>query len=201
MLQTRYDRERGCGWRKQGGFYLVADGPSAHCDRMPLPLTVCTTCGHGLKPSRGWTWVQMPTMLLEVEPTDCGSPLCGMCPLCPVLDQERMGLLWAGEQFYKTPDDWIREAHEQGVSRRIAQIPKGLELGQTWVLMAHRKAVQGVNEKGEIVWTPGIIQAFRPQAVEYVVRGDETDEELASLEKRGITPVRIERVTQQQVLI
>lgn len=41
---------------------------------------------------------------------------------------------------------------------------------------------------------PGILHAFKPTAVEYVVTGRETDADLERLERRGITPVRIERV-------
>lgn len=200
-IAIRHDSERGCGWRKAGGLYLVADGPNVPCGRMYLPISVCYTCGHGLKPSRGWTWVTMPTMLLYEEPKECTMPHCVACPLCPQRHEERMGLLWCGEQFYPTPQDWIREAIEQGVSRRIAALPKGLVLGETWVLMAHRKAIMEVDEAGEIHYTAGIIQAFRPTGAEYVVRGDESEEELEAMVKRGITPIKVQRVGEQQELL
>ena len=40
---------------------------------------------------------------------------------------------------------------------------------------------------------PGIFQAFRPTAIEYVVTGKETEEEIEKLIERGITPVEIVR--------
>lgn len=199
-IQTRYDRIRGCGWRQPGGMYLVSDGLMASCGRLYLPLTVCHICGYGIKPARGWTWVKIPTFVLEADPTFCDKRYCEQCPLCPVREEEAAGLLWCGKAFYKTPEDWIREANEQGVSRRIGVLPHGFEAGKAWVLIAHREAIQGVNEDGKIVMQPGSIHAFKPQAVEYVVRGNETEEELASMEKRGITPVRIEQIVDQQAL-
>jgi hypothetical protein len=40
----------------------------------------------------------------------------------------------------------------------------------------------------------GIFMAYKPTAIEYVVKGDESDEDLAAMQKRGITPVRDIRV-------
>jgi hypothetical protein len=111
-----------------------------------------------------------------------------------------VGLLWCGEKFYKTPQDWMREARLQGVSRRISTVPNDFVVGETWVLMAHPKAVRRVDDEGETTYHPGIFQAFLPTAIEYVVKGDETEEELARKVKWGITLVRIERVEEPQTL-
>jgi hypothetical protein len=46
---------------------------------------------------------------------------------------------------------------------------------------------------------PGVFAVFRPTRIEYVVRGDETDEQLERLEKRGVTCVRVERVEEVQL--
>ena len=51
------EAKRGCGYRKVGGIYLVGDGLSAVCDRLPYPLEVCRVCGAGIKPSRGIQWL------------------------------------------------------------------------------------------------------------------------------------------------
>ena len=51
------ESERGCGFRKKGGLYLVSEGLAAPCGKLPIPLTVCPVCGQGIKPSRGWTWI------------------------------------------------------------------------------------------------------------------------------------------------
>jgi hypothetical protein len=191
-IETRCDSERGCGWRKPGGLYLVASGPCRPCGKLPIPLDVCPTCHGGIKPSRGWTWVNGTALAAQKE---CRSGNeCSTCPLGGPLG--RCGLLWIGEKFYPTPHDWTREALDQGVSRRIPQLPKDLEPGKTWVLVAHRKCIQ--NEDGS--WTAGIFHAFRPTAVEYVVRGDEPDEAIDALVKRGIVPVAVEQSSHMPIL-
>ena len=45
---------------------------------------------------------------------------------------------------------------------------------------------------GSALLKPGVFSAFKPTAVEYVVRGDETKEELETKVKRGITPVKVQ---------
>jgi hypothetical protein len=67
--------------------------------------------------------------------------------------------------------------------------------------MAHPKAIMGTDDTGDIHYQAGIFQAFKPTAIEYVVKGDESEEELARKVKRGITLVRIERVGEQQALV
>ena len=201
-VQTRYDYKRGCGWRAQGGTYLMAAGPSVPCGRMPLELPVCPTCHSGLKPTRSWAWIEVPTMFLEAAPLTCDKGHCLACPLCPSHDIERVMLMWCGAEHYPTPQDWLEEAHAQGVSRRLPGkgIPKGLVLGETWVVLAHRAACMVQNmETGEFEPGAGIFTAFRPHAIEYVCTGEESDEELEALEKRGITPVWVERLEDDEL--
>lgn len=38
-----------------------------------------------------------------------------------------------------------------------------------------------------------MFSAFRPERIEYVVRGTETADELLAMERRGIEPVKVER--------
>jgi len=185
-IETRRDRRRGCGWRKPGGLYLVAEGPAAECGRLPIPLDVCPTCGGGIKPARGWTWVN-GTALATTRGCD-NAPMCATCPLGRPIG--RCGLLWVGGRFYRRPSHWVQEAIRQGVCRRIPAIPRDLELGKTWVLLAHRKVIANLDGS----WTPAVFGIFRPRAIEYVVRGDESGEELQRLAARGATPVRVERV-------
>ena len=42
--------------------------------------------------------------------------------------------------------------------------------------------------------------AFQPTAIEYVVKGDETEEELEALEARGIEPVKVIKAQQEALL-
>jgi len=79
----------------------------------------------------------------------------------------------------------MNEANEMGISRRIAAVPHGFKVGETWILLAHKEAIAGEH--------PGIFTAFVPQAIEYIIKGTETDEDLEAIEKRGITLVRIQK--------
>jgi hypothetical protein len=234
QIETRLDSERGCGWRKEGGLYLISGNGFTACERLPLPLDRCPTCDHGVKPSRGWTWID-GDVLFMTKPCTRPDPFgpCNECSLCrpshrqrpcPVCkhdtshrlkdilceDEEcrcdrpsvsgfiqegigRAGLLWVGEKFYATPAKFGAEAARQGISRRIHQIPKEFVVGETPIFMAHRKAVPTGDDES----MPGIFMVFKPSAIEYVVKGDETEEELERLVKRGITPVHVKRLEPQ----
>jgi hypothetical protein len=101
----------------------------------------------------------------------------------------RVGLLWVGEKYYPHASDFTEEAAKLGVSRRIHQIPREFVLGETVILMAHRKAID--NSK------PGVFMVLRPKDIEYVVKGNETEKELEALVKRGITPVQVKHLQRQ----
>lgn len=229
-VPVRQDSKRGCGWRKPGGLYLVFDGEARSCGKLPIPLERCPTCSGGIKPTRGWTWVESGPLLAGAT---CNSleaildpQMCATCPL-GVIDLGRVGLLWIGGKFYATPGDFTRESASQGISRRISAVPKDFVPGETWVLLAHREGMKkpcwNCNAAGYLVvavatgegdgefaleasepcgecagegytFVPAIFSIFRPSAIEYVVKGEETDEELEALKERGITPVKVERV-------
>ena len=62
--EIRVESERGCGYRKEGGLYMMGGKPGAPCGRLPIPLDVCPACHGGIKPSRAWTWVN-PQLLIN----------------------------------------------------------------------------------------------------------------------------------------
>ena len=193
-MEIRHEKPRGCGRRKPGGLYLVAPGDGVPCCKLPLKLDVCPTCHAGIKPSRGWTWVDGDALLATTGP--CTAPIKISNYLCPAsFPMGQVGLLWVGEKFYPTPADFTREAADMGISRRIPALPKGFKLGETWVFLAHRKGIsmclEAEDGTQEEVFYPAIFRIFQPTAVEYVVRGDETPEELEKLIDRGITPVKV----------
>lgn len=229
LIRTSVEAARGCGRRKPGGLYLVSGALSEPCPRLPLELDRCPHCGQGIGPARGWTWIT-PAVIVPAERH--GSDKHDMvCPLAPSLGGphrtgDRAGLIWIGEKYYPTPDDFMREAAKMGVSRRITAVPHGFEIGRDWVYLAHRKAVdhaQFLDPAGEVPsapdggsvtvqpsqneatlfwfgeerYVPGVITLFKPTAIEYVVKGDETDEEIARLEERGIQPVKVVADTEQ----
>jgi hypothetical protein len=191
-ITTKVEGARGCGYRKNG-IYLVSDGPGTACMKLPIPLGVCPTCSCGIKATRGFTWINSNLF----EDRKCPKPGEGVCVGCPMnWKNVRMGLIWVGGRFYDRPEKFTREANAMGVSRRISQVPKDFKLGDTWIALAHRKAISMLPPEGmgtEPLERAAVFHAFRPTRIEYVVRGDESEEEIERLEKRGFTLVKVIR--------
>jgi len=215
-IPTLHERKRGCGYRTPGGLYLMGPPPGEPCSLLPIELAVCPTCGSGFKPSRGWTWIE-PDPITGPGPHQSDRHT-KRCPLGePGRMGDRAGLIWIGEQFYRTPAEFMREAADMGISRRIGGVPNDYVPGKTWVLLAHRKAlIKGCQLAGQpghgpefnchfcggsgIVEAAGIFTAYRPTHIEYVVKGDEDEDTLRSLWKRGIKPVKVVPVEDQAAL-
>ncbi len=144
-----FERVRGCGYRaakpERVAVHLTAGGVNLLSQAVPVRRKLC--CGGGVKPARGWAWFE-PAMLLG-----------------PEHPPGQHGLLWVGEAFYPTVAVFLREAAEQGVSRRVAALPLAFRLGTTRVYLAHRRAAQGAQ--GEPV--PAIFGWFLPERVDLVV--------------------------------
>jgi len=193
--EYRDDEERGCGWRKEGGIYLVAPALSKPCGRLPAHLEKCKFCGAGFKPARGWTWVTsgaIPWPPCEIDTCkELGCPLA-----CPA-DIGRAGLIWIGVRHYKEASDFVDEAARLGVSRRLNYLPRDFKLGETWIILAHRKVYPVFDKEGspkeEKEWKPGIFTVFKPTAIEKVVTEETPAEEIEQIKKRGLTPVIVRR--------
>jgi len=188
---------RGCGWPKPGGLYFVCDGPAFLCGRLPVPLTRCPWCDQGIKPTRGFTWINFAGLLDQAPPCLTGKA-CRDC----MATITRAGLLWVGGIFYERPGNFLAEADKLGISRRIAQVPNGFVVGEMWIALAHRQAIPttSIDERTDgkpLSFKPGIFALFRPSAIQYVTRGDESEEQLDRLRERGISPVQVERVGDQ----
>lgn len=190
------EAKRGCGYRKVNALYLCGSGITAKCDRLPFPIEYCPTCGSGIKFTQGFTWLDWEKYAGIHEDCKCPNPL--LCFICvPSGHPQPYGLLWVGEAYY-SPKHFIKEALEMGVSKRIPFIPKELKLGETVVLLAHKKAISGViisDQPGESHLTedkPGIFYAFTVTAIEMpIYESDLTEEKRKELNKRNITPVTI----------
>ena len=183
---------RGCGYRRVGVLYLIGSGLAKPCPNMPLSLEPCPICGFKPQFYRDFMWIAKSYIMKLVELYGDPEADDPGCPLCDAenIDMERYGFMWVGRKYY-TPESFVKEALEMGVSKAIKQIPKGLELGKTWVLLAHPDAVRiGVDDEGNPITKSGIFYAFRPIRVEMLVYESEADEEtLERLRERGITPV------------
>lgn len=209
------EAKRGCGYRKIGGTYLVGGGIGVPCDRLPLALDVCPCCGQGIKQGMGWTWVDVAKLvqgphvgLYESERSrifdlKIPCPETEKCLFCGNPEaMGRAGLLWVGERFYKTPEAFIAEGVQMGFSKRIKAVPRGFKVGETYVLLAHPKAVPAgpiQSSSHELVLTtdeardkgkPGIFYIWKPQRVERIfpesMRGSE---KVKADEERGVTAV------------
>lgn len=195
-IQTVVEKQRGCGFKKPGGLYLIGGASSSSCCRLPFPLTVCSCCGQGVKFSRGFTWINTDLFnahamnTCELKETNCIMTLRNL----------RIGLMWVGESFYKTPQHFINEAWHLGISKRISQLPKDCEPGKTWIALAHRKCITEFSAGAEFKMVPGVFMIFKLTAVQYVVNGKETEQELQKLQDKGIDLIRVKREGQQQTI-
>jgi hypothetical protein len=204
------EAKRGCGYRKVGGLYMVGGGIGIPCDRLPFQLDICPCCSQGIKQARGWTWVDVAKLfqgphLLADPLNEEGKIGCGCEEFCPLCNNPetmgKAGLLWIGSKFYKTPDLFVKEGTSMtmtpegtpipmGFSRRIKAVPQGFKIGETWVLLAHSKAVVTAMDKQETAYASGIFYVWLPQRIEKIcLESTRGTEEIEALEKRGITPV------------
>ena len=202
------EAKRGCGYRKIGGIYLVGGGIGIPCDRLPLELGTCPCCGEGIRQAMGWRWVDVAKLVQGKHLVDSKTtfnitvtgPLqvpCGeekTCLFCGNPEaMGRAGLLWVGGKFYPTPDEFLKEGLTQGFSKRIRAVPHGFEIGKTYVLLAHPKAVPApfaLTPEELPNATPGIFYIWKPERVEKILpESARNSEEAESLENRGISPV------------
>ncbi len=198
------ETKRGCGYRFVGGMYLVGEAVGIPCDRLPVALDICPTCGAGIRRSRGFTWVDVAALVQGPHVqngTVCAEGFRG-CTFCA--DPESMGragLIWVGEQFYPSTNAFLAEGSRLGFSRRITAVPRGFEIGKTFVLLAHAHAIRQaklitssnfVIAVDNIIARPGIFYVWRPRAVEkLVLESQRGTESITNLVQRGITPVFI----------
>lgn len=190
-VSISYEAARECGFRKPSkdgvGIYLRGLGVFERCERLPFPLDVCPCCGGGFTYTRGFTWINPMTLLDPYTEPKCTAHWddgLGMgyreehkhdherCWVCnPEWLGSRAGMIWIGEQHYATPQIFAKEAKERGISRKIAAIPQGFEVGVHAIFLAHQKAMYAGESKvkGDTGWKPGIFMAFKPTLIELVI--------------------------------
>ena len=107
-IQERHEGRRGCGFRQEGGLYLVSEQLSKPCLLLPHKIGACPTCGEGVKYSRSWTWIKPYELfgkeaITEVCVKRCASSLSTQPDPRPCFfENEIAGLLWIGKSFYPT---------------------------------------------------------------------------------------------------
>ena len=211
---------RGCGYRdKPGALYMMSGPVSGSCGKLPHDLEICSACGGGIKPSPGWTWINIGELLgdkkcfkhtgeFEAECKQCplrnpmgrisGRPLPGVAKGVDYPDTPgECGLLWIGGKFYKDPASFLNEAAVMGISRRISAVPKGFVMGETYVALAHREAVWKQKDTYYLGAVPGIFAMFQPIRIDVICNRTESDETINAYHARGLTPVHVTKVDEQ----
>lgn len=199
---------RGCGFRKVGGLYLVGSYITLPCDRLPLEVGSCPTCGSGVHFSRNAAEIN-PFKLwgchtaqggaffatdgpFEEHYDPCGCiKAFGHCIVCQPPDDVAF-IMMVGEKYY-SPHSFMSEARELGVSKRIPSFPRNLKVGKSVVYLGHKKAIQVYKEDGKqvslldqnivdkesiIEYRMGIFGAFIPQRVEKLIWESEATPEV-----------------------
>jgi len=209
-IELRIEKRRGCGYRKPGGLYMVTAGEGAYVPCLPAELHVCPTCSQGIKPGRGFQWIEPGKLMPHLCSDQCKADTC----LLSQALEGTQGFMWVGGKYYPTPDDFLKESQELGISKRIPFVPKEFELGKHWIFLAHREAIPVPGEyksvltrkmttpepgeqtilldpkKQKPLFKAGVFSVFKPTAIEYIVKaGEDSPEKLERLMSRGITLV------------
>ncbi len=202
ILVKDSEPERGCGFRKRGGLYLVSDGEGRSCGRLPIPLTTCPCCGEGIRHNQGWRYVDLDKLSGTEFCAQHGSEHCGNCPFSRPMG--KAGLLWVGQKTpsgkgYASTKDFTDEAAHMGISRRISTVPREFKVGETWVALASVVAIKN-PEPPPVEPQPPAVLLDPLQADAYETALESHDKALAAYKPQlpGIfylfKPNRIERV-------
>lgn len=205
-VEVLFEKRRGCGYRQPGGLYAFQGGfTDTACCLLPQLVDSCASCGAGIKPARGWTWVKPEAILdspfCEIaefrEQSKERFPFSDRCParfLAHGFDpatglklEGKVGLLWIGAEHYALPSLFVHEARTMGISRRLTQIPRDFTVDRDWILLGHRKAAGSPPE-----YHPGIFMLWKPKELQYVLKPTDTAEDVRRMLRRGIRPVIVE---------
>ena len=186
------EQRRHCGDRKIGGLYFVSD-PEDHlsCISLPYSVTTCPCCFEGFKFSRGYKWF-IPNKLFQNIEELCSGFIESSCIMkhdCPLKTTSKSGIMWVGEKFY-SPESFIFESEELGVSKRISAVPRDFITGKTWVFLAHKTA--GIDPKTNKKIS-AIFYVFKPSRIEKIVSETQykNKEEIEKLKLKGIIPIPV----------
>jgi len=207
---------RGCGYRVVGGVYLCGQGPSAICDALPVELGNCECCDFMVKQSRSMQPVHLGYLAMKLKDHKChenfkGCPLCFYANVYPELkkldrvEQKKRKipkvfyLMFVSKNYY-SPESFVEEAVEMGVSKRIAPncLPKNFKLGEDWVFLAHREvayvaSLEAGALQAEAVYKRAIFYAFKPTRLELLLWKGTSSKTIREYEKAGYTVVLVDK--------
>ncbi len=193
IQEIKKDSKRKCGFKKIGGTYIVNDAIDYFsCIALPYNVGICPCCFEGFKFSRSFKWFIPNKLFTDINET-CSGFIENACPIknnCPLKLKEKSGILWVGKQFY-SPEEFIKEAKELGVSKRIAAVPNGFEIGKTWVFLAHQNAGRDPKTNKRV---PALFYVFKPTRIEKIVSETQfrNREEMDKLKAKGIIPIVVD---------
>ena len=191
------EQKRGCGYRKVGGLYLVGSGVGEPCDRLPMAIIPCSTCGEEPRFHRAVSKINPLRIFgLHEEQESCADMMPGSYdPICSPSDVAY--LMWVGKEY--TAMTFGMEARQMGISKRIHQIPKDFTLGFDWVWLAKLQLIPSEgktlaldsNERG---YGAGIFSIFKPTAIEKIITQSQaaaagSNGEAEAWKEQGITPI------------
>jgi hypothetical protein len=207
------EKERGCGWRKVGGAYLVGTGLAVPCDALPLELVDCPCCGFEVPFSRNIIKIHGGYLAGRMRGHECRDKF--PCPICHGSDKiKRFYLMYVSQKAY-TPDTFMSEAMSQGVSKRIPpqSIPKDLKLGEDWIFLAMKKyplketnkpplihpdAFSTEEPETKIREAKAVFYAFKPIRKEIMLWSDTPNTVIDHWKEQGFTPVFIDHTPENE---
>lgn len=207
--QTNYDtsnaprqisnKERGCGHLKADATYLRVD-PDLISEDGVLPLFVEFETPIKYKEDHFRGWKHFPGIQFEQKHRDkieISHPDELDLHLERLRDDELFGnhagqrrctyahdlLMWIGESYYSTADEFIEEAKTMGANKRIpSNNPPVIDPGRTRVFLIHPKAVNDEHA--------GIIGYFYPTRVVHTLDEDgEVPEKIKDYERKNLVEV------------
>lgn len=169
----------------------MTDGMVFLCDRPLIEILPCPCCGEMPRTHRGITQFNFYKLYGAHTPEEeCEDPK--FCFFCHPTDVVNTYLMWVGDDY--TIESFGKEVANLGVSKAIPEIPSGLVLGESWMMLAKRNVgitILGVDGKGKEKKADVIFYAFRPQRIEMLITEEQAEDKefMEGLEAREVTAV------------
>jgi len=160
---------------------------------------VCETCGkvdYRSNLSKAWRAkvAEMDTVAKKEEVTVVTKTVEETPEEEPKLEVKAVDLLmWVGNKFYPSPNDFLQEARTMGACKRVPMLPRAVVAGESRVFLAHDEAItsellahdEDVADEEGSGGSPGIFAYFVVNGITFITTpGTNIPEEL---KKRGIT--------------
>jgi hypothetical protein len=184
--------ERGCGFRVEGGLYLMGAGATSPCPALPLPIPICKCCGQEtIHFTRNIQKINPRKALESVTKKDIQCLFKTACHKAACDPPDKGWIMWVGSEY--TMHSFALEAQKYGVSKRIPHFPDEMKRGD--ILDLGYNTVFSHMEGKKEVWEPGIFYITIVTDMQYILTKEEKEDpaeqekRLVWLKERHITPV------------